>query len=184
LEQAIHELQQKNRMLEKLSLTDPLTGLPNCRAVNQLADAETRRRARYPSPLAVAFIDADHFKAINTRYHLTGGDQVLINLARVLSASMRTVDTVGRYGGEEFMVIAPETTVEGAMLVGERIRSAVEAYPFTYKDEPIRVTVSIGFAAAAAGVPATHEQLKETAAAALAEAKASGRNRCVVRVLA
>src|SRR5262249_37709200 len=126
LEEANRELQQKNLMLEKLALTDPLTGLPNRRFVDRLAEAEIRRRARYPSALALGLIDADHFKEINRRYLLPGGDQVLIDLAKVLTVSVRTADIVGRIGGEEFMVVAPETTMEGALVLGERIRTSVE----------------------------------------------------------
>jgi diguanylate cyclase (GGDEF)-like protein len=184
LEEANHELQQKNQMLEKLALTDPLTSLPNRRAVDQLAEAEIRRRSRYPSPLALGIVDADHFKDINSRYLIPGGDQVLTDLGRVLSASVRTVDTVGRVGGEEFLVVAPETTREGTIVLGERIRSAVEEFRFSYKGEPIQVTVSAGFAVADLGVAADYDQLKYTAAGALAEAKINGRNRCFVHAIA
>jgi diguanylate cyclase len=184
LEEAYHELQQKTFMLEKLALTDPLTGLPNRRAVDQLAEAEIRRRTRYPGPLALGFVDADRFKEINSRYLIPGGDQVLMDLARVLSASVRTVDTVGRVGGEEFIIVAPETTQEGAVVLGERVRSAVEEYCFSYKGQTIRVTVSAGFAVADIGVAADYDQLKYTAAGALAEAKINGRNRCSVHALA
>src|SRR5439155_25689708 len=79
LEEANHELEQKNKMLERLALTDPLTGLPNRRAMDRLAEKELRRRERYPSPLALGLIDVDHFKEINARYLLPGGDQVLID---------------------------------------------------------------------------------------------------------
>lgn len=183
LEEANHLLQQRNLMLEKLALTDPLTGLPNRRAVDRLAESEIRRRSRYPSPLALGMVDADHFKEINRRYLLPGGDQVLIDLARTLSASMRTVDTIGRIGGEEFLVVAPETGVEGAQTLGERIRSAVEGATFAYKGQTIPVTVSVGFAVAEAGVAADYDQLKHFAALALAEAKAAGRNRCIIRAV-
>src|SRR5215831_657895 len=74
LEEANHELEQKNKMLEKLALTDPLTGLPNRRAIDRLAERELRRRERYPRPLALGLIDVDHFKEINARYTLSGGD--------------------------------------------------------------------------------------------------------------
>jgi diguanylate cyclase (GGDEF)-like protein len=183
LEEANHELQQKNLMLEKLALTDPLTGLPNRRALDRLAEAEIRRRTRYPSTLALGLIDADHFKEINNRHLLPGGDQVLMDLAHVLSASVRTVDTVGRIGGEEFMVVAPETNLEGAIVLGERIRSAVESNDFSYKGQRIKVTVSAGFVVAEASVNAEYDHLKHIAAAALAEAKATGRNRSIVQTL-
>ncbi len=176
-----HELQQKNSMLEKLALTDPLTGLPNRRAIDRVAEAELRRRSRYPGPLALGFIDADHFKEINCRYLLPGGDQVLLDLGKVLTASVRTVDTVGRVGGEEFMVVAPETSLEGALVLAERIRASVERNIFTYNGEEIRVTVSAGFAVLEDESVADYDQLKHVSAAALGEAKASGRNLAVVR---
>lgn len=179
LEEANHELEQKTKMLEKLALTDPLTGLPNRRAMDRLSERELRRRDRYPSPLAIAMIDVDHFKAINERYLLPGGDQVLIDLGKVLGSSLRTVDLLGRIGGEEFLVIAPETDMEGAVVLGERIRTTVEKAVFDYKGEIITVQVSIGFAVANQDVVADYEQMKHLAASALAEAKRTGRNRCV-----
>jgi diguanylate cyclase (GGDEF)-like protein len=184
LEEANHDLEQKNKMLEKLALTDPLTGLSNRRATDRLAEGELRRRDRIPGPLALGLIDVDHFKEINCRYLLPGGDQVLIDLAKVLKSSLRTVDSLGRIGGEEFLLIAPHTGLEGAMVLGERIRTAVQNARFSYKDEPIEVTVSIGFALAEEGLAADYEQMKHIAAGALAEAKLAGRNRCVFRSLA
>jgi diguanylate cyclase (GGDEF)-like protein len=180
LEEANHELQQKNLMLEKLALTDPLTSLPNRRAVDRLAEAEIRRRTRYPGSLSLGLVDADHFREINKRYLHPGGDQVLIDLAKVLTASVRTVDTVARVGGEEFMVLAPETNLEGALVLAERIRSAVESYAFVYKGQTIAATVSVGFAVVDNGVAADYDQLKHVSAAALGEAKSTGRNRCII----
>jgi diguanylate cyclase (GGDEF)-like protein len=183
LEEANHELEQKNKMLEKLALTDPLTFLPNRRAMDRLAEGELRRRDRYPGAVTLGLIDVDHFKDINTRYNLSGGDKVLVDLAKALKSSLREVDVLGRIGGEEFLVIAPETGPEGALGLGERIRKAVESATFSYKDESIQVTVSIGFAMAEEGVAADYEQMKHVAASALADAKSTGRNRCVFRSL-
>jgi diguanylate cyclase (GGDEF)-like protein len=180
LEETNHELEQKNKMLEKLALTDPLTSLPNRRAMDRLSERELRRRDRYPSPLALALIDVDHFKQINSVYLLPGGDKVLVELARCLGGSLRTVDFLGRIGGEEFLVIAPETNLEGAHVLAERIRINVEKHIFSYKEENIPVTVSVGVAVAEAASQADYEQMKHVAAAALAEAKRTGRNRCVV----
>jgi len=181
LERAYQELMQKNKMLEKLALTDPLTNLPNRRAMDRVAEKELRRRERYPGTLALGLIDVDHFKRINCEYLLPGGDQVLMDLAKVLTGSVREVDFLGRIGGEEFLVVAPETNLVGAEKLGERIRSTVEKSAFFYKDAKIPVTVSIGFAVAEAGVLVDYDQMKHTAAAALAEAKVTGRNRCVFR---
>jgi diguanylate cyclase (GGDEF)-like protein len=179
LQEAYQELEQKNKMLEKLALTDPLTNLPNRRAMDRLAERELRRRDRYPGPLAILLVDVDHFKSINERYLLPGGDKVLTDIARVLSGSIRTVDFVGRIGGEEFMVIAPQTNMEGAATLGERIRAAVEQASFSYKDEPISVRVSLGGAVVDAEHETDYDSLKHWASAALAEAKHTGRNRCV-----
>ncbi len=183
LNEANHLLQQRSRELEMFALTDPLTALLNRRAIDDVARSELRRLGRYGSPLALGVIDADHFREINRRYLLPGGDQVLVALARILTSSVRTVDSVGRIGGEEFLVVAPETTLEGAVVLGERIRSTVEEARVTYKEELIEVTVSIGFAVAPAGASGEYDQMKHIASAALSEAKASGRNRCIVRPL-
>lgn len=180
LEETNHELEQKNKMLEKLALSDPLTGLPNRRAMDRLAERELRRRERYPSALAVALIDVDHFKQINAQYLLPGGDRVLVDLAKCLQGSLRSVDSLGRIGGEEFLAIAPETNLEGAAVLGERIRAAVEQCAFLYKEARIPVTVSVGLAVAEMGMYSDCEQMTHLAAAALAEAKMTGRNRCVV----
>jgi diguanylate cyclase (GGDEF)-like protein len=183
LEEANQELEQKNKMLERLALTDPLTTLPNRRAIDRLAEAELRRLKRYPGAVTIGLIDVDHFKEINCRYLLPGGDKVLADLAKVLKGSLRDVDQLGRIGGEEFLVVAPETGPEGAEALGERIRSTVQSAVFSYKDELIQVTVSIGFAIAVDGRVAEYEHLKHIAASALSEAKETGRNRCVFRTL-
>jgi diguanylate cyclase (GGDEF)-like protein len=179
LQEAMHELEQKNKMLEKLALTDPLTSLPNRRAMDRLAEKEIRRRDRFPGPVAVALIDVDHFKRINDQYLLPGGDKVLVDLGKVMSSSLRAIDMLGRMGGEEFLLIAPETNLEGAKVLGERIRTTVETTLFAYRDAQISVQVSIGFAIAPESVVVDYERLKDLAAAALSEAKKTGRNRCV-----
>ena len=178
LNEAMHDLEQKNKMLEKLALTDPLTALPNRRAMDRLAERELRRRERFPSPMAIGIIDVDHFKSINDRFLLPGGDKVLVDLARVLQTSARNVDFVGRIGGEEFMVIAPETNLEGASILGERIRTTVEQTTFTFQEKVIPVRVSIGFAVTDPQDHADFDTMKHQASLALSEAKKSGRNRC------
>lgn len=179
LQEALAELEQKNKMLEKLALTDPLTGLPNRRAMDRLAERELRRRDRHPCALSLGIIDVDHFKSINDRFLLPGGDKVLVDLARVLQASARNVDLLGRIGGEEFMVIAPDTGMEGALVLGERIRSLVEKSTFTYQDQVIPVRVSIGFGVVEQPEIVDYDTMKHLAAKALSEAKKTGRNRCV-----
>jgi diguanylate cyclase (GGDEF)-like protein len=181
LEEANLVLQKRTRELERLALTDPLTGLFNRRAMDELARFELKRHARYPSPLTLGIIDVDHFKRINTDYLHTGGDEVLKGLARLLSKSLRAVDSVGRIGGEEFLVIAPETNEEGASHLAERIRRTVESTPIEYQKHAITITVSVGLAVADVGTPADHEQMHELAAGALSRAKLLGRNRAVIQ---
>ncbi len=183
LQEAYQELEQKNKMLEKLALTDPLTNLPNRRAMDRLAERELRRRDRYAGTLAILLIDVDHFKSINERYLLPGGDKVLTDLARALREAVRDVDMVGRIGGEEFMVIAPETNSEGATKLAERIRCGVENTVFIYKDEVIPVRVSLGAAVIETEMETDYDALKHGASAALADAKRTGRNRCVIYAL-
>lgn len=183
LEEANQLLEQRARELERLALTDPLTGLFNRRAMDELARFELKRHARYPSPVALGFIDVDHFKDVNTRYLLTGGDEALRGLARILSATVREVDSVGRVGGEEFLVIARETGAEGAVALAERIRETVESTPIRHSGQEIHITVSVGMAVAEVGVPAEYARMSELAAEALAHAKQTGRNRCEVRFL-
>ena len=151
--------------------------------MDELARFELKRHARYPSPLALGVLDADHFRHINTAHLLTGGDAVLQGLARILSTCIREVDSVGRVGGEEFLVIARETNGEGAVILAERIRSTVESTPIVHQGQSIGITVSIGFAVAEVGVPAEYDEMYQLAAGALRQAKDEGRNRGIVRVI-
>jgi diguanylate cyclase (GGDEF)-like protein len=181
LEHSNRQLEQRNTMLQKMALTDALTGLPNRRAMDRLAKTEVLRRARTPSPLAVAVVDADFFKDINTRFLLPGGDHVLGWLADNLVNSVRTIDTVGRVGGEEFMVVAPDTGFEGASILAERMRRTVELSSTEFNGEKIRLTVSVGMAVAEADTLVGFDSIRHAAAAALSEAKETGRNRCVIK---
>jgi diguanylate cyclase (GGDEF)-like protein len=168
---------------ERLAAQDPLTGLLNRRAVDELVRTELERRGRYPSPLALAVLDLDHFKRINLEYLLTGGDEVLRRLAQVMAATVREVDSLGRFGGDEFLLLARETGMEGAAALAERIRAAVASTPVEYHRQEIHATISVGFAVAEAGVPADYDGMLREADNAVEEAKRSGRNRCVVRAI-
>ena len=160
LEEANHLLEQRSRELERLALTDPLTGLFNRRAMEELARFELKRHARYPSPLTLGYIDVDHFKQVNTDYLLTGGDEVLRGLARVLLGTLREVDSVGRIGGEEFLVIARETNEEGRRHPGgAHPLHGGDRRPIEYMNHSISITVSVGFAVAEVGVPADYQEM-------------------------
>jgi diguanylate cyclase len=181
LESALTQLQQKNHILEKMALTDPLTGLPNRRAIDLIARKELLRRTRTPAPIVLVLIDADHFGLVNKDYTQIAGDHVLIWLSGLLQNSIRVSDSIGRVGGEEFLVVAPDTDLSGAEVLGERLRVAVESGGTSYNDQSIRMTISLGVAVAAANTTASYDQLRECAATALKEAKDTGRNRAVLR---
>jgi PleD family two-component response regulator len=192
LEKAYKELKRHDKEMKRLALTDPLTELHNRRMIESLAAAELRRHTRYHNPLSLGIIDVDHFKNINTKYELPGGDAILQGVAKLLTASIRETDavgrlgdeeflSVGRYGGEEFLVIAREATEDGAWKLGERIRKKVEGSPIAYKTEQVAITVSIGFAVAEGATPVTYKDMYEVAAAGLKQSKDTGRNRVVVR---
>ena len=179
--QRTHALEEANHKLEALARTDPRTGLLNVRGMDELVARELDRRNRYQGPLALGLIDIDRFKEINTRYLHEGGNKVLVDVARALKSSLRTVDHVGRVGGDEFQIIAPETTRAGTVVLSERIHATVEQAKITYKEETIPVRVSIGFAVAEEGKPADYDELKHLAAAALSEAKVRGRKQPAAR---
>ena len=176
LQEANQKLEQRARELERLALTDPLTGLFNRRAMEELARFELKRHARYPSPLTIGLIDIDRFKEINTRYLLPGGDEALKGLARILTNALREVDSVGSIGGDEFLIIARETNEEGAKHLAERIRATVAATPIPYRNHTIRMSVSVSFAVAEGEAPAEFDIMYRLAAGAIRDAKDKGRN--------
>lgn len=135
-------LRAKNEDLERLSVTDGLTGLTNHRALMQRLHEEALRSRRNKHPFAVIMTDVDHFKQYNDEFGHPQGDIVLKHVAHILQQSTRTVDCVARYGGEEFAVLLPETSIAGALEVAERIRAKVEASEFPGRG----VTLSIGVA--------------------------------------
>jgi len=177
------ELRASNQILEKMALTDPLTALPNRRAIDLIARKELLRRSRNGTPLALGLIDADRFKLINSQYFLSGGDHALVCLARILQHTLRNTDAVGRVGGEEFLVIAPETDRAGAEILSERLRQAVADAAIVFNGETIPLTISLGFVVVDGGLPATYDSLREIAAEALNDAKAEGRNRTRLRMI-
>lgn len=131
----------------------------------------------------LGLVDADFFKEVNTRYLLPGGDHVLAWLGSTLMNSVRTIDTVGRVGGEEFMIVAPDTSYEGAVILAERVRKTVEMGATEYKGDSIKVTVSVGIVVADSSTLVGYDLMRHAASAALSDAKKSGRNCCVVRQL-
>jgi len=161
--------------VEKLAMTDSLTDVHTRRYVMQRLEEEKRRSESRKMPFSFLMIDVDRFKNINDRYgHLTG-DQVLREVSRIIRENIREIDICGRYGGEEFCVVLPDTGSEGAFYVAERIRSAVEKVAISVYDAKIKVTVSIGTAA----FPQDGKDLEEIldkADWAMYRAKKNGRN--------
>jgi diguanylate cyclase (GGDEF)-like protein len=161
-------------------LTDHLTRVFSRAAIEEIAEHEVRRRARYEGPLALGLVDADHFREIN-RVHLhPGGDAALAALGRALAGSLRGADRVGRVGGEEFLIVAPQADRDGATSLAERVRKTVAETPVCYNGKQIGLTVSLGFAVAEGSDKPDLATLQHVAADALAEAKQS-RNRAVIR---
>lgn len=161
--------------LEQLAVKDELTGLFNYRHFQAQLGAEVQRVARYERPLALIILDVDHFKEINDSLGHAVGDRVLAGLAQVLRQSVRTTDSVYRYGGEEFAILLPETHGAQAQGVAERARQAVEKSVLA---QDRRVTVSAGMAEYRP--PERGEELLRRADAALYAAKRGGRNRVAV----
>lgn len=163
--------------LEALATTDPVTQLLNRRALVDRLTHELERARRYGTPLALLMVDIDHFKDINDTHGHLVGDEALREIARVLQGAVRTVDLVGRYGGEEFVIVLPETTAEGAIAFAERLRDRVSQHEFASERLPsLRLTISIGVASYPTSPVESVEDLFARADEALYRAKAAGRN--------
>jgi two-component system, cell cycle response regulator len=159
---------------KRLANNDGLTGLSNRRRASERLEIEVTRSRRYRNAMAVALCDVDHFKQVNDRFGHNMGDEVLVQVASALQTSLRNVDLVGRWGGEEFLVILPETDATGARTVGERLRKAIESLP-PFVDGPEKVTCSVGMAIFDGD--ANTASFVDRADQALYRAKRGGRNR-------
>jgi diguanylate cyclase (GGDEF)-like protein len=164
----------KNRIM---AMQDPLTGAANRRTIIGALDRDMTRAVRSREPLALLMIDIDHFKTINDVYGHLAGDRVLCGVVDVLGQRVRAQDMVGRYGGEEFMVLAPSTSLEGARQLAEKLRQGVADTRFELQGQPVGVTVSIGLCAGYIAADDTWDRLIDEADAALYRAKEAGRNR-------
>ncbi len=171
----VAQLRQHHDRLETLSTTDALTGLPNRKGLLQGFELFLARYRRHGRPFSVLMLDIDHFKRVNDRHGHLAGDQVLREVAQTLVREMRQVDLVGRFGGEEFMLLLDETPQETALLVAERIRHAIAANPPVFNGRVIEVTASLGVAEVAPGEG--FEAVVQKADEALYLAKQQGRNR-------
>ncbi|MEI6970619.1 MAG: GGDEF domain-containing protein [bacterium] len=170
--------------LEQENITDPLIGIYNRRYLDRRIEEEYARAERYALPLSVLLVDVDHFKHVNDTYGHRAGDQVLIALGQLLLGTVRGTDMVARYGGEEIVIVAPNTTLASAGQLAERMRQHVEMQEWGVTTAPhcqqqIRITVSIGVASLSLGTD-DYRGIIHNADAALYRAKKEGRNRVVM----
>lgn len=173
------ELKNANEALERLATTDPLTQIPNKRALTDQLTRDIARADREGSHLSLVVCDVDHFKKFNDTYGHAVGDDVLKAVAQTLQSGLRISDFVGRYGGEEFVVLLPNTDGPGAKILAERLREALAEQVVAHPDGPLRVTASFGIATV--NGPGCRDQattLFEVADKSLYKAKEAGRN-CV-----
>jgi diguanylate cyclase (GGDEF)-like protein len=167
---------QAREALRELAIRDSLTGLWNRRMILDQLGSELSRARREGKPLAVAIADLDHFKRVNDSFGHSTGDAVLREAAKRMRSAVRDCDFIGRYGGEEFLLVLPGCDGTSGRLVAERVRSRVAAEPVQTDEAPIPTTVSLGLAFSAAA-EAKPDALIDAADDALYRAKAEGRNR-------
>jgi len=177
-EYALAKLEVARRRLREMAMTDALTEIPNRRYAMKRLEKEWANSSRVRSAMSVIILDVDHFKAINDEYGHDVGDTVLWSTAQAIQKSLRRGDTCARIGGEEFLVICPNTGAEGAEQLADRIRASVEENHFQGPDFPSHVTVSLGVGYRTVGILSI-DQLMKMADQAVYQAKGTGRNRVV-----
>lgn len=178
MEQQDADIRQQLEQQKIKAITDNLTGLPNREAYSEKVHEEMLRWQRYERPLTLAVLDIDFFKKINDTYGHQTGDKVLKVVSQSVAKRLREVDFMARFGGEEFVLLLPETSVEDALSMLNRTRERLAKTPMRYKDQRITVTVSIGIAGFNEGDNA--ETVFARADKALYDAKEGGRNQCCV----
>ena len=174
MEQEAQGYREHLEVQRQKALLDPLTGLPNRAAWSERLDYEVNAWHQRGNSLSLAMLDLDHFKRINDGYGHLAGDKVLKIIANVLSKRLRPTDFIARFGGEEFVLLMPDSTLADALAVGEVLREAIAACPFHFKGEPVTITVSMGVAQFQPGERS--DLALKRADEALYRAKAAGRN--------
>ena len=175
---ARERLEQTQCQLEEMARQDPLTGLANRRHLMEHLSRELSRAQRNGAHLTVAILDLDHFKYVNDTYGHLCGDHILVQSGRLFATVLREYDLLGRYGGEEFCVILPETPLEKGLPIIQRLRLTMAENPITYEDITVPVSVSAGVASTEEIPPDSTDTLLLAADQYLYAAKAAGRN-CV-----
>ena len=174
-----NDLSDLNEKLRKISMTDGLTGIENRRSLEERLKEMWGHSIRLHEPIALIMCDIDKFKSVNDKYGHQAGDAVLKEIARLLKDEAREIDRVGRYGGEEFLLILSGTVLDAAVTFAERLREKVENHTFPYEGGTLRRTISIGVASAPHPKVKDQEALVRGADDALYVAKETGRNRVV-----
>lgn len=172
-------LRKNHEELERVSTVDSLTGLFNRKHLMETFALHMERYHRNQTPFSILMADLDHFKQVNDNYGHLAGDAVLVGVGKIFSATLRSIDTAGRYGGEEFLIILDDTREHEAQQTAERIRKAVEESEVAVEGKTIKVSISIGVATISNNID-TEAGLISEADKALYEAKKAGRNRVVL----
>ncbi len=180
IKQMHDEVAKAKSRLQELAVRDDLTGLFNFRYLHTRLHEEFKRAERYREPLACAMVDVDGFKGFNDQYGHEVGDIVIKGVAERLTAALREIDVVARYGGDEFLIILPSTHFSGALTVSDRTWRSVGEKPFEVGGRELRVTCSIGVALYPSRDVGSKDELLRAADAALYQAKDDGRNRICV----
>ncbi len=176
VEERTSALREAIERLHQLATSDSLTGAENRRRFDERHLEVEARARRYGIPYSLAILDIDHFKTVNDTYGHQAGDDVLVELVRRLKERIRETDSVARFGGEEFVLLFPDTTLTEAEILTEGLRQIVAAQSFMTSETSLRITISIGVAQWRATVE-DRDQVVQAADAALYEAKQAGRNR-------
>ena len=172
----LYELESSRQQIRLLAITDELTESYNRRHFMEVAEVEFLRARRHGLPMGLILIDADHFKRVNDTHGHLCGDVLLREIALACRGTLRSSDVVARFGGEELIVLLPQTDLAGALAMAERIRQRVARLAIQWREQKVEATVSLGVAALRTDTP-TLDALIHEADIALYDAKRSGRNR-------
>ncbi len=173
----VSELRKDLDNLSRLVRTDTLTGIANFRYFQQALEQEIERTQRSGQPTSLIMLDIDFFKRVNDQWGHETGNRALVHLAKLLQKIIRKLDIPCRYGGEEFAVILPDTTLSACLPVAERIRQGIASAPLNIDGQPLSMTVSLGIATYTDNIKKSVEELVEQADHYLYQAKKNGRNR-------
>ncbi len=172
----VRELEKANKQLKSLSEHDDVTGLYNMRSMYERIDHEIKRSNRNKKPVSCIMLDMDHFKEVNDNHDHVFGSFVLKEVGKIIARSIRETDFAARYGGDEFLIVLTDTSLDGTKMVTERIRKGVQDRDFNDGKNQIRLTCSIGYVVGSPDQIFDSKSLVRTADHALYESKEKGRN--------